>query len=331
MPVTWSCWKQTPYNCVPRQIPFLPSGSSSPTLCTTHPRRRERLYQLGNHRHDTIGHPVDSLARYKENSIGIIPPILRRPEQYTIWGVACLRYLNARDHRSDHDASVDGRKWRPGQKVSIAHHKGSCTCVCKTWPRAGRSRLVAGEPPFALLDLQKPHKITHPDLHCCGNGRHESRGEDWSREELHRDLRKGFPSAPYTASTAWPNCFHRLYACQEDGFFQCPPTMQVYIRDLQDPFCVFGKDGLRGGVNIIGLGQQPFLRLFRNGRSRISFADGRFQNLRTHPGCGTQRCNMLIDNRLKTSSQFFVHIAVPTPSSPLVKEDVVHVYVCTDG
>jgi len=80
---------------------FYPSGSSSPTLCTTHPRRRRASFTSSATTGMTPSrHPVDSLARYKENSIGIFRQFYGDPETVTPSWRCCLRTWNARDHRS---------------------------------------------------------------------------------------------------------------------------------------------------------------------------------------------------------------------------------------
>ncbi|MBR4801646.1 MAG: hypothetical protein IK041_02425 [Bacteroidales bacterium] len=112
---------------------------------------------------------------------------------------------------------------------------------------------------FALLDFAKfvaeqmpdaeERETLFRDVVIIETGGMKGRGEELSREELHKRLREGFVSARIDSeygmcellSQAYSGNNHILGDNQilEEGVFLTPPWMRVLARDLQDPFKVF--------------------------------------------------------------------------------------------
>lgn len=134
---------------------------------------------------------------------------------------------------------------------------------------------------FALLDFAEYVKLLVPDpderaalfsdVIVIETGGMKGRGEELSREELHRRLRNGFISARIDSEYGMCELLSQAYSIgnkpgnslekseqkatgadeKEEGVFFTPPWMRVLARDLMDPFRVKGV--VEGGLNIIDL------------------------------------------------------------------------------
>ena len=134
---------------------------------------------------------------------------------------------------------------------------------------------------FALLDFAEYVKLQVPDpderaalfsdVIVIETGGMKGRGEELSREELHRRLRNGFISARIDSEYGMCELLSQAYSIgnrygnslekseqkatgadeKEEGVFFTPPWMRVLARDLMDPFRVKGV--VEGGLNIIDL------------------------------------------------------------------------------
>ena len=176
---------------------------------------------------------------------------------------------------------------------------------------------------FALLDFAKFVAEQMPDTEKRGalfsdviiieTGGMKGRGEELSREELHKRLREGFVSARIDSEYGMCELLSQAYSSNnhslDEGVFFTPPWMRVLARDLQDPFKVFSalnKRFVEGGLNIIDLANiysccfietEDMGRIFyssaMNNASQESIhppftVDGRIQNSEL------RGCNMLI-------------------------------------
>ena len=126
---------------------------------------------------------------------------------------------------------------------------------------------------FALLDFEEyvKRQVPEPDERAAlfsdviviETGGMKGRGEELSREELHRRLREGFCGARIDSEYGMCELLSQAYSIGDEfeGVFFTPPWMRVLARDLMDPFKVFstpnanGKNTIcvEGGLNIIDL------------------------------------------------------------------------------
>ena len=126
---------------------------------------------------------------------------------------------------------------------------------------------------FALLDFAEyvKRQVPEPDERAAlfsdviviETGGMKGRGEELSREELHRRLREGFCGARIDSEYGMCELLSQAYSIgdESEGVFFTPPWMRVLARDLMDPFKVFstpnanGKNTIcvEGGLNIIDL------------------------------------------------------------------------------
>ena len=176
---------------------------------------------------------------------------------------------------------------------------------------SGKKTILLGVS-FALLDFAEfvkgqipepeERKTVFSDVIVIETGGMKGRGEELSREELHRRLRSGFVSARIDSEYGMCELLSQAYSIggEEEGIFFTPPWMRVLVRDLQDPFKVKGLK--EGGLNIIDLANiwsccfietEDMGRLFSIAEEKKSVhpaftVDGRIQNSEL------RGCNMLL-------------------------------------
>lgn len=146
---------------------------------------------------------------------------------------------------------------------------------------------------FALLDLaeQCPQPLKHTVV--VETGGMKGRRKEVVREELHATLKQAFGL----------NVVHSEYGMTEllsqawstgDGIYQCPPWMQVHLRDVNDPFASV-PNGRTGGINVFDLcnvGSCPFIATQDLGRMHT---DGTFEVLGRFDNSDVRGCSLMVE------------------------------------
>ena len=116
--------------------------------------------------------------------------------------------------------------------------------------RSGRKVLLLGVS-YALLDLIALKTFKLESTIVMETGGMKGRRKEMIREELHKELKAGFGVDRIHSEYGMTELLSQAYSTG-DGIFECPPWMQILIRDPEDPFHLLGK-GRTGGVNVIDL------------------------------------------------------------------------------
>jgi len=104
---------------------------------------------------------------------------------------------------------------------------------------------------FALLELAENYQPDLQGVIVVETGGMKGRRKEIIREELHQILQQHLNLEQVHAEYGMTELFSQAYAPQR-GQFKSPDWMRVYIRDVNDPFCL--DYNLRyGGINIIDL------------------------------------------------------------------------------
>jgi hypothetical protein len=104
---------------------------------------------------------------------------------------------------------------------------------------------------FALLDLAENFDL---DLsHCiiietCGM---KGKRKEWIREELHDYLTQRFKVKVIHSEYGMTELMSQAYSLG-NGLYQCPPSMKIMTRNINDPFELL-PIGKTGGINVIDL------------------------------------------------------------------------------
>ena len=104
---------------------------------------------------------------------------------------------------------------------------------------------------YALLDLLEKEKIQLKNTIIMETGGMKGRRKEIIREELHQILTDGFGVQNIHSEYGMTELLSQAYSLG-NGIFECPPWMQVLIRDPEDAL-TYKKNGNTGGINVIDL------------------------------------------------------------------------------
>jgi len=157
--------------------------------------------------------------------------------------------------------------------------------------QAGTPTLLIGVT-FALLDFVEQHPINFPELIVMETGGMKGRRKEMIREELHEILCRGFGVNAIHSEYGMTELLSQAYS-KGQGIFNCPPWMQIQIRDTNDPVSSIGY-GKTGGVNIIDLANINSCSFLATQDLGKLYADNSFEILGRFDASDIRGCNLLI-------------------------------------
>ena len=104
---------------------------------------------------------------------------------------------------------------------------------------------------YALLDLIEMQKFQLLHTIIMETGGMKGKRKELIREELHGILCRGFGVSQIHSEYGMTELLSQAYSFGE-GVFECPPWMQILIRDTEDAL-QYVADGKTGGINVIDL------------------------------------------------------------------------------
>ncbi len=116
--------------------------------------------------------------------------------------------------------------------------------------RSGQNVILIGVT-YALLDLIEKQKFTLQNTLIMETGGMKGKRKELIREELHEMLCDGFGVDSIHSEYGMTELLSQAYSFG-DGVFECPPWMQILIRDTEDALH-YVADGKTGGINVIDL------------------------------------------------------------------------------
>jgi len=115
---------------------------------------------------------------------------------------------------------------------------------------SGQNVLLIGVT-YALLDLIELQKFHLKNTIIMETGGMKGKRKERIREELHTILAEGFGVEKIHSEYGMTELLSQAYSLG-DGIFECPPWMDILIRDTEDPLTII-EEGKTGGINIIDL------------------------------------------------------------------------------
>ncbi len=104
---------------------------------------------------------------------------------------------------------------------------------------------------YALLDLIEKQKFQLQNTIIMETGGMKGKRKELIREELHELLCAGFGVTTIHSEYGMTELLSQAYSLG-DGIFECPPWMQILIRDTEDALH-YVTNGKTGGINVIDL------------------------------------------------------------------------------
>lgn len=115
---------------------------------------------------------------------------------------------------------------------------------------SGQNVLLIGVT-YALLDLVDKQNFQLTNTIIMETGGMKGKRKEMIREELHELLCKGFGVSKIHSEYGMTELLSQAYSLG-DGLFECPPWMEILIRDTEDALS-YVAEGKTGGINVIDL------------------------------------------------------------------------------
>ena len=104
---------------------------------------------------------------------------------------------------------------------------------------------------YALLDLIEVQQFQLKNTIIMETGGMKGKRKEMIREELHEILCKGFGVSTIHSEYGMTELLSQAYSLG-NGVFECPPWMQIFIRETEDALN-YVANGKTGGINVIDL------------------------------------------------------------------------------
>lgn len=120
----------------------------------------------------------------------------------------------------------------------------------ETLDNSGQNVLLIGVT-YALLDLVEMKQFNLKNTIIMETGGMKGRRREMIREELHQQLCNGFGVNEIHSEYGMTELLSQAYSLG-NGIFECPPWMDILIRDPEDAL-TYVAEGKNGGINVIDL------------------------------------------------------------------------------
>lgn len=198
----------------------------------------------------TSSHYLSDLSYYQQSFLSAFTSFYGSPENYVI-----LALLPAYLEREGSSLiyMVDDLIKRTNHPKSgfYLHNLDQLAEELVALDQSGERQVLLIGVSFALLDLVEKHSFELKNTIVMETGGMKGRRKEMIRAELHEKLTKGFGVQTIHSEYGMTELLSQAYSFGE-GVFECPPWMQVSIRDTEDPFTLV-DEGKTGAINIIDL------------------------------------------------------------------------------
>lgn len=157
--------------------------------------------------------------------------------------------------------------------------------------REGQQVLLIGVS-YALLDLIEMQTFKLNNTIIMETGGMKGRRKEMIREELHQILAKGFGVNQIHSEYGMTELLSQAYS-MGNGIFECPPWMDVLIRDTEDPLSHIGY-GKTGGINVIDLANINSCAFIATQDLGKKFKNGSFEILGRFDHSDIRGCNLMV-------------------------------------
>ena len=145
---------------------------------------------------------------------------------------------------------------------------------------------------YALLDLIEVDPLQLQHTVIMETGGMKGKRKEMIREELHATLQQGFGVSDIHSEYGMTELLSQAYSSGK-GIFECPPWMQIKIRQVNDPFCLLPHE-TTGGINVIDLANLYSCSFIATQDLGKKYSDGTFEVLGRFDTSDTRGCNLLV-------------------------------------
>ncbi|MEM8928096.1 MAG: acyl transferase [Bacteroidota bacterium] len=145
---------------------------------------------------------------------------------------------------------------------------------------------------FALLDLAEILDVPLKNTTVMETGGMKGRRKEMIRSELHSILKTSFGIAHIHSEYGMTELLSQAYS-KGKGIFNCPPWMDILIRDPEDPLS-YQKSGKTGGINVIDLANLNSCSFIATQDLGKRYHDGSFEVLGRFDHADVRGCNLMV-------------------------------------
>ncbi len=145
---------------------------------------------------------------------------------------------------------------------------------------------------YALLDLIQVNSFNLRNTIIMETGGMKGRRKEMIREELHEILCQGFGVSAIHSEYGMTELLSQAYSTGE-GIFECPPWMQVQIRDTEDALMPLANNQT-GGINVIDLANLHSCSFIATQDLGKVYDDGTFEVLGRFDNSDIRGCNLMV-------------------------------------
>ena len=156
---------------------------------------------------------------------------------------------------------------------------------------SGQNVLLIGVT-YALLDLIELQKFQLKNTIIMETGGMKGKRKELIREELHNILTEGFGVEKIHSEYGMTELLSQAYSFG-DGIFECPPWMDILIRDTEDPLTII-EDGKTGGINVIDLANINSCSFIATQDLGKKYPDYSFEVLGRFDNSDIRGCNLMV-------------------------------------
>ena len=145
---------------------------------------------------------------------------------------------------------------------------------------------------YALLDLIEQQAFQLKNTIIMETGGMKGKRKELIREELHDLLTIGFGVSAIHSEYGMTELLSQAYSLG-DGIFECPPWMQIHLRDTEDAFS-YVANGKTGGINVIDLANYNSCSFIATQDLGKKYTNGSFEVLGRFDASDTRGCNLMV-------------------------------------
>ncbi len=145
---------------------------------------------------------------------------------------------------------------------------------------------------YALLDLVEKQSFNLKNTIVMETGGMKGKRREMIREELHEILCNGFGASKIHSEYGMTELLSQAYSLG-DGIFECPPWMDVLIRDTEDALTYIDY-GKTGGVNVIDLANYNSCSFIATQDLGKKYPNQSFEVLGRFDNSDIRGCNLMV-------------------------------------
>lgn len=144
---------------------------------------------------------------------------------------------------------------------------------------------------FALLDFSEKFNFSLNHAIVMETGGMKGRRKEITRSELHETLKNSFGVKQIHSEYGMTELLSQAYA-KQNGIFETPPWMKVFVRETNDPLATLTKG--RGGLNIIDLANVDSCAFIATEDLGNLYPNGTFEVLGRFDNAEVRGCNLMV-------------------------------------